>query len=149
MKIIRWASDCIDSWSAGSHPAQCSCRSKSELAQHQLTEVGCCYSSCVTAPICLYLVLYFKLLLITVSQGFGLLKLSESDNGFLYREYVIYLPSFSSLLPSTSMLIPLCSPLQFYASSTSHNLFLYTLIFKGTHLCPLACLHLQHDLISL
>lgn len=149
MKIVRWAPNCADSWSSGSHPAQCSSRSKSELPQHRLTEGGCYYRSCVRAPICFYLVLYFKLLLpIIVSQGFWLLKLSQSDNRFLYREYVIHFLSFSSL-PFSSLLIPLHPSLHFHASSTSHNLFLYILIFKGTHLWPLVCLRLQHDLISL
>lgn len=149
MKVVGWASNRADLWSAGSHPAQ-SGRSKSKPPQHRLTEVGCDYTSCVRAPICFYLVLYFKLLLlITVSQGLGLLKLSKSDNRFLYREDVIHFFAFSSLLPFSSMLIPLHPSLQFYTSSTTNNLCLYISIFKGTHLCPVVYLRLQYDLISL
>lgn len=99
------------------------------------------------ALICLYLVLYVKLLLpITVSQVFGLLKLSKSHNSFLHREHMT---CCLFLLRVPSLLIPLHPSLQFHASSTSNNLILYILIFKGTYLCPLDYLCLQYDIISL
>lgn len=102
-KVVCWVSNCVDFPTLDHTQHKAAIDQNLNFLSIALRRGGCYYTSYVRAVICFYLVLYFKLLLlITVSRGFGLLKLSKSHNSFLCRERMI------RCLSSLSYLFPLC-----------------------------------------
>lgn len=102
-KVVCWVSNCVDFPTLDHTQHKAAIDQNLNFLSIALQRGGCYYTSYVRAVICFYLVLYFKLLLlITVSRGFGLLKLSKSHNSFLCRERMI------RCLSSLSYLFPLC-----------------------------------------